>query len=100
MLDYAPSNVEAFSGDIRAKYDTLVLYDYSQDLDKAGRKNLRDFVEAGKGVVVLHQAIADYNDWPWWWQEVVGGRYVAEGPSRPASIHIQGGRGHGDNRGA
>ena len=91
VLDCAPSNREAFSGDIREKYDTLVLYDYSQDLDKAGRKNLRAFVEAGKGVVVLHQAIADYNDWPWWYQEVVGGRYVLKAQAgQPASTSKEG----------
>jgi type 1 glutamine amidotransferase len=74
--DHAPSNEVAFRRDIRERYDVLVLYDYSLDLSEPGRKNLRDFLEAGKGVVVLHHAIADYNSWPWWWQEVVGGRYL------------------------
>ena len=58
--DYAPSNREAFSEDIRPNYDILVLYDYSQEISKAARAHLRDFAEAGKGVVVLHQAIASY----------------------------------------
>ncbi len=40
------------------------------------RKNLQDFVESGKGVVILHHAIADYNSWPWWYREVAGGRYL------------------------
>jgi type 1 glutamine amidotransferase len=61
---------------LRPSYDVLVLYDSSSELDEAGRKNLRDFVEAGKGIVVLHHAILDYQDWPWWYQEVVGGRYL------------------------
>jgi type 1 glutamine amidotransferase len=51
------------------------MYDFTRDLDEAGRKNLRDFVEAGGGVVVLHHALLDYQTWPWWSEEVVGGRY-------------------------
>ncbi len=76
VWSHAPANTEAFKSDIRQKYDALVLYDMSQDLDEKGRANLRAFVEAGKGVVVLHHAIANYQDWHWWSREVVGGRYL------------------------
>jgi type 1 glutamine amidotransferase len=72
---HAPSNAEAFKTDIRAKYDVIVLYDMSADLNDAGRTNLRNFLESGKGMVVLHHAIANYQNWPWWYREVVGGRY-------------------------
>jgi len=75
---HAVSNTTAFKSDIRKKYDVLVLYDMSSDLDENGRKNLRDFVESGKGVVVLHHAIADYPAWPWWYKEVVGGKYFVQ----------------------
>ena len=34
------------------------MYDFSRELDETGKKNLRDFVESGKGVVVLHHALA------------------------------------------
>ena len=89
-LDYAPSNREAFSEDIRPKYDVLVLYDYSQELSNVRRRNFRDFVGAGKGLVVLHQAIADYANWPWY-QEVVGGKYLLK-PEKgmPVSTSKQG----------
>lgn len=65
-----------FRGDLREKYDVLVLYDFNQELTDVKRKNLRDFVESGKGLVVLHHAIANYQDWEWWWKEVVGGKYL------------------------
>jgi type 1 glutamine amidotransferase len=65
----------AFHGDLRGKYDVLIMYDFTRDLDEAGRKNLRDFVEGGKGVVVLHHALLNYQKWPWWYQEAVGGSY-------------------------
>jgi type 1 glutamine amidotransferase len=65
----------AFQTDLRGKYDVLIMYDFTRELDETGKKNLRDFVESGKGIVVLHHALLNYQDWPWWSEEVVGGRY-------------------------
>jgi hypothetical protein len=67
--------VNAFKRDLRGKYDVLIMYDFTRDLDGPGRKNLRDFVESGGGVVVLHHALLNYQTWAWWSEEVVGGRY-------------------------
>ena len=77
---------KAFRGNMAARYDVLVLYDLADVTDAAERAALKRFVESGRGVVVLHHAIADSQDWPWWYEEVVGGRYLlkAEG-SLPAS---------------
>lgn len=58
------------------RVDVLVLYDLAEVSDEAERKHLRAFLESGKGLVVLHHAIANNQQWPWWSQEVVGGRYV------------------------
>jgi type 1 glutamine amidotransferase len=69
------SSATAFKSDLRGKYDVLIMYDFSRDLDETGRKNLRDFVESGKGIVVLHHALLNYQEWPWWYEDVVGGRY-------------------------
>lgn len=68
----------AFSGDIRRKYDVLVLYDMVRTLDEPRRANLRAFAESGRGIVALHHAICANVDWPWWYEEVVGGRYLFE----------------------
>lgn len=68
----------AFQQDIRPKYDALVFYDFTRDLDEKGKKNLRDFVESGKGIVVLHHGILNFQKWPWWYEEVVGGLYRLE----------------------
>lgn len=65
----------AFRNDIRKRYDVLVLYDSIPDLSEAQKKNLRDFVESGKGLVVLHHSLVDLPGWQWWWKEVVGGLY-------------------------
>src|ERR1041385_4540855 len=51
----------AFKQDIRAKYDVVVFYNFTRDLDDSGKKNLRDFVESGKGIVVLHHGILNFQ---------------------------------------
>ncbi len=85
---HAASNQEAFKNDLRKKFDVVVLYDFSQEIDERGRKNLQDFVESAKGLVVLHHAIADYQSWPWWTREVVGGKYLLKGEGGlPASTY-------------
>jgi type 1 glutamine amidotransferase len=76
-LDPIPvaSSASAFQTDLRKKYDVVIMYDFSRDLSDAGKKNLRDFVESGKGIVVLHHALLNYQDWPWWYEDTVGGSY-------------------------
>jgi type 1 glutamine amidotransferase len=78
----------AFKKDLRGKYDVIIMYDFTRDLDEAGRKNLRDFIESGKGVVVLHHALLNNQTWAWWSEDVVGGRYrlQREGPSPSSSV--------------
>jgi type 1 glutamine amidotransferase len=69
------SSSTAFQTDLRDKYDVLIMYDFSRDLNETGKKNLRAFVESGKGIVVLHHALLNYQHWPWWYEDVVGGSY-------------------------
>jgi hypothetical protein len=85
------SNHEAFQKDFRAKFDVLVLYDMESAIGEQEKQNLRNFVESNKGVVVLHHAVADYNDWPWWYHDVVGGKYQLKAtPDLPGSTYIHG----------
>jgi type 1 glutamine amidotransferase len=82
------SSAEAFQNDLRGKYDVLVMYDFSRDLTETGKKNLRDFVESGKGIVVLHHALLNYQEWPWWYEDVVGGSYrLRRNGNIPASTY-------------
>jgi type 1 glutamine amidotransferase len=66
----------ALGRDIRERFDVLVMHDMYNSLDEKGRSNLQAFVNAGKGVVVTHHALASHWQWTWWWKEVVGGRYL------------------------
>ncbi|HRV07717.1 MAG TPA: ThuA domain-containing protein [Acidobacteriota bacterium] len=84
---HATSNTEAFRDPIRDKFDVVLLYDMSRELSEAGRSHLREFLESGKGLVVLHHALADYDTWEWWGREVVGARYIQEGNGQPASTY-------------
>ncbi len=84
---HSSPNTAAFEKDFRNACDVLVLYDLSREIGESQKTNLRNFVESGKGIVVLHHAIADYNDWPWWYEEVVGGKYYLKPEGgRPASL--------------
>ncbi|MGE5645424.1 MAG: ThuA domain-containing protein [Acidobacteriota bacterium] len=72
---HATSQQEAFTPGMKDRWDVTVLYDMYNEIGEAERKNLREYVEAGKGVVALHHAIVDYTSWPWWYEQVIGGKY-------------------------
>lgn len=85
--DHATSAEEAYRRDLRPHYDVLVLYDMPKDLSPAGRANLQAFAESGKGIVVLHHALASYPGWAWY-EQLVGARYLeAPAGGRPASTY-------------
>jgi type 1 glutamine amidotransferase len=66
----------AFEYDMRKRFDVVVLYDMIKSgLDEKRRANLRDFAESGKGIVVVHHALCDHGDWPWFYQELAGARW-------------------------
>ena len=75
-VDPYPNAFETPFGGERRPTDVLVLYDMLAELGPAQQANLRAFVESGKGVVALHHAIAGRTGWKWWYEEVVGGRYL------------------------
>ncbi|MCC6395131.1 MAG: ThuA domain-containing protein [Bryobacterales bacterium] len=79
----------AYRGDLRKSTDVLVLYDMVQEVPEDQRRNLTQFLESGKGLVVLHHALMDFNSWEWWWRDVMAGRYL-EKPDRgqPASTFL------------
>jgi type 1 glutamine amidotransferase len=85
----APVETSAiYKNDLRGKYDVIVLYDFTRDLDDASKTNLRAFVEGGGGIVVLHHALLDFQTWTWWSEHVAGGRYrlQREGQAPSSSV--------------
>lgn len=80
----------AFRNDLK-NVDVLVLYDMTETRSEEERQVLRNFVEAGKGLVILHHAIVDNQEWPWWYQEVSGGAYFEKArDGHPASHYKHG----------
>jgi type 1 glutamine amidotransferase len=75
---HAGSQAEAFSRGLRDRYDVLVLHDMHEGIGENERVNLQAFVEAGGGIVSIHHSIVDYTSWPWWYEEVTGGKFFTE----------------------
>lgn len=75
---HATSHEDAFAKPLESRFDVILLHDMIENTSSQARERLRSFVEAGKGVVSLHHAIVDYTDWPWWYQEVTGGKYFVK----------------------
>ncbi len=72
---HATSQASAFTQGMKDKYDVLVLHDMYEQIGPKEQANLREFVERGGGVVSIHHSIVDYTSWPWWYEQVVGGKF-------------------------
>ncbi|MBI5280682.1 MAG: ThuA domain-containing protein [Candidatus Solibacter usitatus] len=93
LLDWrhAGSQAEAFSGRLAGRYDVIVFHDMAESLGEKEQANLQAFVEAGGGIVSTHHAIVNYTSWPWWYQEVIGGKYFVNPlPGHPKSEYKEG----------
>ena len=75
VWQHATSLRDAYQADMAARFDVLVLHDMYNEIGETERANLRAFVEAGKGVVSTHHSIVDYTAWPWFHEQVIGGKY-------------------------
>ncbi len=58
-------------------FDVLVFYDMVQDITGQQRAALVDLLEHGKGVVVLHHALASYREWAEY-ENIIGGRFYLD----------------------
>ena len=76
--------------DAAKNYDVIVLYDLWQNITDEAKADFVNFLKAGKGLVILHHAIANYQQWPEYWK-IAGGRYylnktMVDGVEKPRSI--------------
>jgi hypothetical protein len=72
-------------------FDVLVLYDMWQKISEPAKADLVNLLKSGKGLVILHHAVANYQDWPEY-EKILGGRYyldkkMVEGVEKPRSIY-------------
>ena len=60
-----------------AQYDVLVCYDMHQEITDEAKADFIARLKEGKGLVVLHHAIACYQQWPEYWK-IIGARYYLQ----------------------
>lgn len=63
--------------DAAKQYDVLVFYDMHQEITEEAKADFLARLNEGKGLVVLHHAIADYQKWPEY-AKIIGARYYLE----------------------
>jgi Trehalose utilisation len=68
-------------------FDILVLND-QLDWPEETRTIVQKAVAAKKGMVILHHALGDNQNWPWWYEEVTGGLLVLDNQSGKSKSRI------------
>ena len=88
---HIPSPAQAFRAGMNERWDVVVLHDCSEKIGEREQAALRAFVESGKGIVSIHHSIVDYTSWPWWYEEVTGGKFFTQAePGHPVSAYKEG----------
>lgn len=71
-------------------FDVLVMYDYAREITSEEQADFLNCLKAGKGLLILHHAIAAYPHWPEY-ERILGGRYylqkttIVNGVEKPRS---------------
>lgn len=60
-----------------AGFDAVLLYDLFQEIGRDAQRGYAGCIRSGKGLVVLHHALASFQAWPEY-ERLVGGRYFLE----------------------
>jgi type 1 glutamine amidotransferase len=72
-----PDAQKMFSAQAATSYDVIVMYDFNQKISDEDKGNFVARLKDGKGLVVLHHAIATYPDWAEYWK-ILGARYYLQ----------------------
>jgi hypothetical protein len=89
-----PNAHSLLKADAARQYDVLVLYDMHQEISDEAKADFLARLKEGKGLVVLHHAIASYQQWPEY-AKIIGARYyleptVVDGVQKPRSVYQHG----------
>jgi type 1 glutamine amidotransferase len=76
------------------QWDVLVLYDMHQEITEEAKADFVARLKEGKGLVVVHHAIASYQEWPEY-RKIIGARYylkkmVVDGVDKARSAYKHG----------
>jgi len=69
-----PNAYALLTADAAKQWDVMVLYDMHQGITDAAKVDFVARLKEGKGLVVLHHAIADYQTWPEY-TTIIGAHY-------------------------
>jgi type 1 glutamine amidotransferase len=72
-----PDAQKLFSAQAAKDYDVIVTYDFNQKISDQAKVDFVARLKDGKGLVVLHHAIATYPDWSEYWK-IIGARYYLQ----------------------
>jgi type 1 glutamine amidotransferase len=84
-----------YGRDDLAGYDVVVLYDFWQKITDDEKKKFLSIFEKGTGLVVLHHALADFQDWPEF-EKAVGGKFFLRPETRDGKEIPKSGTGGGE----
>lgn len=73
------------SADKAREWDVLVLYDMWQPISETAKTDFLARLQEGKGLVVTHHAIANYQAWPEY-ERIIGARYYLAPTNRQGWI--------------
>lgn len=83
--EHGKSTATAYERDDLSRHDVVVLYDMPKTITDAQKAKFLSLIERGAGLVVMHHALASYQQWPDY-ERIIGGKYLetADGAT-PAS---------------
>ena len=86
-----PRAQEWFKPEPAVKYDVIVLYDLHQEISETAKMDFLGRLKEGKGLLVIHHAIANYQTWPEY-AKIIGARYYLQktnvnGVEKPRSAY-------------
>ena len=89
-----PKAYAMFKDSAASQYDVIVTYDFNQQIPDEAKTELIARLKDGKGLVVMHHAIAAYPDWPEYWK-IIGAHYylaptVVDGVEKKRSAYEHG----------
>ncbi len=89
-----PNAHALFTAEAAKQWDVMVLYDMHQGISEGAKADFVARLKEGKGLVVLHHAIADYQDWAEY-TAILGAHYYLaatniNGVAKPRSAYKHG----------
>ncbi len=67
-------------------YDAIAMYNFKQELTSTQRRNLKNILNNGVGLTVIHHAIAGFPDWLDY-EDIIGATYVLEEQTRDGKYY-------------